>query len=287
MAFGWDDVIIAAIGAGSSAYAANSAANSITGSNQQNEDLFHAANQFTAQQAQFSRDFNASEAAIARQHSAMMANTSYQRATKDMMAAGLNPMLAVSQGGAATPSPNQASASGGSSVGPPTMRAAAKEGFELGLRTATAAASMRNMDADTELKRAQTHVATNTASKVEKETEQVIADTVRLQQEAKRIQADDILKRTMTENELVRNTVLRIEAKLKNTEEALKSGQLDLVRAEKILVDAKTVLTKLAMPAAANAANAQDHWWMREVAPFLDSIFRGTGAVQNISNSVR
>jgi len=37
-----------------------------------------------------------------------MSNTAYQRATQDMLAAGINPMLAVSQGGASTPSTSAA-----------------------------------------------------------------------------------------------------------------------------------------------------------------------------------
>lgn len=46
-----------------------------------------------------------------------MANTAYQRAVKDMVAAGLNPALAVTGGGIATGSPSGATASVGSAQG--------------------------------------------------------------------------------------------------------------------------------------------------------------------------
>lgn len=86
--------------------------------NQEREDAANSANKWGLwmQQGQMQHqnemaNFNARQAAIAREWSAGMSNTAYRRAMADMRAAGLNPMLAYQQGGA---SAGQAVAGSGS-----------------------------------------------------------------------------------------------------------------------------------------------------------------------------
>lgn len=128
--------------------------------NQKNWDIAQAANAASAEQAAKQMAFQE-----------RMRDTQYQTAVKDMKSAGLNPMLAYSQGGAGTPTGAMGS------VSTATMKNA------LGAGVAGYQA-MRTNDADVELKNATTTATTATGVKTEAETikvkadiEKIIADT--------------------------------------------------------------------------------------------------------------
>lgn len=67
--------------------------------------------EFAQHQGNTAMQFASDQAQLQRNWQERMSNSAYQRATADMRAAGINPMLAYMQGGASTPSGGQAAAS--------------------------------------------------------------------------------------------------------------------------------------------------------------------------------
>lgn len=265
--FGIDDAIVgAAITAAGTAYAANQSGKAAEALNTTNEDFFHAGNQFNAQQAQWQRDFNASEAWVARQWQEEMANTAYQRQVKDMEKAGLNPMLAVAKGnGAPAPAIGAASSGQASSMSAPQQYNTFKEGLAAGVQVLSTAIQAQNTKMDTALKEAQVGQVTNSAENIKQQT-------VRIQVELPKLQAEAAKLRTETDTELVRQSVMRVQQILYGTEEALRSQQIKQSEAEIITEKARAALLQLQIPRAFNMSDAQNTWWMKNVAPYLDSL---------------
>ena len=91
--FGIDDALVAGGLAAGAGFLGNWSANSA------NRDINRKNNKFNAEQAQLNRDWQE-----------RMSNTAYQRARKDMEAAGFNPILAAGGSPASSPSGSSASA---------------------------------------------------------------------------------------------------------------------------------------------------------------------------------
>jgi hypothetical protein len=182
--------------------------------NQKNWDIAQAANQASAEQAQRQMDFQE-----------RMRKTQYQTAIEDMQKAGLNPMLAYSQGGAGTPSGAMgqvSTAKVGNAIG------SALQGYQ----------AMAMNHADLDLKDATTKGTTAQTIKTE-------ADTIKT--------AADI-------GYTLENTKLN-QQQQKNLEEALTkiTAEIAQLRASERLTSAQAINVK------ENIAPSVDPYWYRDI----------------------
>lgn len=168
---------------------------------------------------------NEQNIALARENrdwSQMMSNTAYQRATTDMRAAGLNPMLAYAQGGAGTPS------STAPTVDPVKMGAGLASTAENAVNLVS---QQKNVAADTEKKKADTTTSESQAVLNAAQTQKNIANAKESEMAVFESQARQQKMGAETLTERQRNVALQrqnhIQAARQNLDQ--KAAQLDAI----------------------------------------------------------
>lgn len=187
------------------------------------------------------------EAEKARDWEERMSNTSWQRGVQDMKAAGLNPMLAFSQGGASTPSttaanviPEDAAARGVSSAGSKAMLALQAE--QMQAQTSNIKAQTTQTELETRIRAwDEMYAAGNSASK---------AGTLNEQQKQAAAEADAAAQR-------VKNLAQEWERGKQDLEQRrqLQQAIVDLQKAE-------TEIRKNMIPESKVSAQ----WWSQPLA---------------------
>lgn len=226
---------------------------------------------------------NSAQAAANREFQERMSNTSYQRAVADMKSAGLNPMLAYSQGGATSPGGAQAVMGNKMAAGVSSADVLSKMAPAIALTKAQTA----NTEEDSNLKRS-TASLQNTQAAINAVTVPYLMQQTKTSANSADNVAE-ITRRLQRENyfDIGKFNAFQADAKYRLTDEQrraedernragyprLQAGELSQ-RARHHASGA--LLQELEAPRSRNVANVQGSAWMQNVSPYMRDVLDGS-----------
>lgn len=239
-----------------------------------------AQNDANSAEAARAREFNAQEAQKNRDFQERMRQTSYQTAITDMKAAGLNPMLAYTQGGSGTPS-------GATAAGAQLPQVVNEQQGRL-VASATEA-QIANTYAQTAKTLADKDVSLAMAEKVKEETAltttstgKVAQETVNLKEQVGEIQGRIRLMKEQSMSEVQRQGVLAAEAGLKAVQQQLSKQQISLTEAQTKITQINAKLATYDLAGARNKSNSDETFWGRNIRPYIQDAGRVTNSATSI-----
>lgn len=208
-----------------------------------------------------------------------MSNTAYQRATADMEAAGLNPMLAYSQGGASVPTGNVADVQNalGNAANSAVSGYSSYQSAQLAKEQLNTQQSMQVVNRAVATKTAaEADLATASAAEVRARTANYPGQLMEILARVDQIASQSKLNAAQTDlvKKQVINAVLsgqQIQADTANAQVNHALKQLDLT------------LGRSQIPKAFNEEAKASNWWGRHISPYLGDVFTGSSAFSHLS----